>query len=373
MATRLFPQVRFPIATIAALMLLTFTATAGAAQRGGGADRAGNAGGRTAPATPLPDGVPLGLRTTAILPADNPITPEKVELGRLLFFDPILSADRTVSCASCHRPEFGFGDTLRVSAGIDGRFGHRNSPTLLNRVFGRRFFWDGRATTLEQAVLMPVADTLEMALPLEDLVERVSDDGRYAGLFRSAFPGAAITDATIARALASYVRTLWTGDSPFDRYQAGDSTALSTAAQRGRALFFGRANCSDCHSGPNFTDEQFHVLGVSGAAERFKTPTLRDVALTGPYMHDGSLRSLEDVVEFYDRGGNGVGAGQGRARGGGRRIRPLGLTPEERTELVAFLRALTGTVVEAFSRVRGSGSEAPPVTDFGAARSARPL
>jgi cytochrome c peroxidase len=343
------PRRLTPIATLLTLALLPLAVPEAAAQRGaaGGGGGRGGPGGQNVGTTPLPDGVPLGLRTTARIPADNPITASKVELGRLLFFDPILSADATVSCASCHRPELGFGDTLRVSPGVDGRFGARNSPTLLNRVFGRSFFWDGRASTLEQAVLMPVADTLEMALPLGELVSRVSSDTRYSALFESAFPGAAITDTTIAKALATYVRTLWTGDSPFDRFQAGDSTALSAPALRGRALFFGRADCSDCHSGPNFTDEQFHAIGVSPSqAGRFKTPTLRDVALTGPYMHDGSLRTLEEVVDFYDRGGNGGAAGQGRGRGG-RRIRPLGLTAQERADLVAFLRALTGTAVEA--------------------------
>jgi cytochrome c peroxidase len=297
----------------------------------------------------LPPGVPQGLRSTAPVPAENPITPEKIALGRLLFFDPILSVDRTVACASCHKPEFGFGDTTRVSMGIEGRLGGRNSPTLLNRVYGRRFFWDGRAASLEQAVLMPVQDTMEMALPLADLVQRVGADRRYPALFRAAFPGAGITDTTIARALATYVRTLWAGDSPFDRFQAGDSTALTAAAQRGRALFFGRADCSDCHRGANFTDEQFHTLGVTQAdAGRFKTPTLRNVALTAPYMHDGSLATLEQVLDFYDRGGNGGAFGQGRGRGG-RRIRPLGLSADERGDLVAFLRALTGRSVEALA------------------------
>ena len=333
------------IAALLTLALLPLAAPDAAAQRRGQRG-GGGGGGQNVAGTPLPAGVPLGLRTAAVIPADNPITPEKVAVGRLLFFDTNLSADGTIACASCHQPALGFGDSARVSVGIHGRLGARNSPTLMNRVFGRRFFWDGRATTLEQAVLMPVQDTLEMAMALPDLVRRVAADRRYPTLFRAAFPGSAINDTTIARAIASYVRTLWTGNSPYDRFQAGDSSALNPAAQRGRALFFGRADCSDCHRGANFTDEQFHDLGVSAAAPgRFKTPTLRDVALTAPYMHDGSLRTLEEVVAFYDRGGNGGGNGQGR--GGGRRIRPIGLSAEERADLVAFLRALTGTAVEA--------------------------
>lgn len=334
-----------PMATL--VLLLALAPRVGTAQRGGGGGGGGGRGndfGRIA-GTPLPGTVPLGLRATAPVPADNPITPEKAELGRLLFFDTALSADRTVSCASCHQPGLAFGDTLKVSPGIEGRLGARNAPTLLNRVYGRSFFWDGRASTLEQAVMMPVEDRMEMALPVSELVRRVAADRRYAALFRAAFPGAAITDTAIARALATYVRTLWSGDSPFDRFQAGDSTALGAAAQRGRALFFGRADCDDCHQGANFTDEQFHALGVTAAEPgRFKTPTLRNVALTAPYMHDGSLPTLEAVVEFYDRGGNRAAVAEGGGRGrGGRRIRPIGLTSGERADLVAFLRALTGT------------------------------
>lgn len=324
-----------------ALALLPVMAGEAEAQR-----RGGGRGGPDRAGTPLPAGVPLGLRTRAPIPAENPITPEKVALGRQLFFDPQLSVDGTVACASCHRPELAFGDSTALSVGIDGHLGLRNSPSLLNRVFGRRFFWDGRASSLEEAVLMPVRDTLEMAMPIGDLVRRVAADSRYAALFHQAFPGAAISDTTISRALASYVRTLWTGDSPFDRFAAGDSTALTPAAQRGRALFFGRADCSDCHSGFNFTDEQFHALGVSAATrDRFKTPTLRNVALSAPYMHDGSLRTLEEVVEFYDRGGNGAAAVGGGGRRG-RRIRPLGLSAEQRSDLVAFLHALTGSTAE---------------------------
>ena len=341
------PTPRRRLARVALLLALALLVASGAeAQRRGGGGGGGRGGGQNGvPGTALPAGVPLGLRAAAALPADNPITAEKVALGRLLFFDENLSADRSVSCASCHQPALGFGDSTRVSIGIHGRLGTFNSPTLMNRVYGRRFFWDGRATSLEQAVLMPVQDTMEMAMALPELVRRVAADARYPALFRAAFPGSTITDTTVARAIASYVRTLWTGNSPYDRFQAGDSSALTPAAQRGRALFFGRADCDDCHGGANFTDEQFHALGVSAATPgRFKTPTLRDVALTAPYMHDGSLRTLEEVVEFYDRGGNGGARGQGR--GGGRRIRPIGLSAQERAELVAFLRALTGTPVE---------------------------
>ena len=184
-------------------------------------------------------------------------------------------------------------------------------------------------------------------MQLPDLVRRISTDKNYPALFARAFPNNAISDTTIARALASYVRTLLSGDSPFDRWQAGDATALSASALRGRELFFGRANCSECHRGANFTDERLRATGVSTADRgRFKTPTLRNVELTAPYMHDGSIRTLEDAVEFYDRGGNVTASRNGR-NGRGSEIRPLRLSAQQRADLVAFLRALTGPVIEA--------------------------
>jgi cytochrome c peroxidase len=300
---------------------------------------------------PLPFEVPLGLSGSGRVPADNPITPEKIALGRRLFFDPALSDDRTVSCATCHQPDRAFADETPLSEGILGRKGGRNTPTLVNRVYGRSFFWDGRARTLEEAVLMPVRDTLEMAMDVPRLIERVRGDAGYRREFASAFPGAEIGEATVAQALATYVRSLVAGNSAFDRFRAGDAGALSASAQRGQQLFFGRARCSTCHQGANFTDEGFEGLGVPSADagrfavtgnERdrgnFKVPTLRDVALTAPYMHDGSLASLEAVVDFYDRGG-GLAAGAGGRRR--RDVRPLGLDAGQKQDLVAFLRALT--------------------------------
>src|SRR5690606_23407724 len=189
-------------------------------------------------ATPLPFDVPLGLPTSARVPAENPITPEKVALGRLLFFDPVLSHDRTVSCASCHQPATAFADSEPLSTGILGRKGGRNSPTLVNRVFGRSFFWDGRARTLEEAVLMPVQDTLEMAMAVPEAVERLRADPAYRSHFDTAFPQQRISETTVAQALATYVRSLVAGNSPFDRFRAGDSAALTASAERGRQLFF---------------------------------------------------------------------------------------------------------------------------------------
>jgi cytochrome c peroxidase len=334
---------------------LLLSAASAAGQGGGGFGdgngRRGRGGGVGPGTTPLPFEAPLGLSATGRVPVDNPITPEKIDLGRRLFFDPALSDDRTVSCATCHQPDRAFADGTPLSEGILGRKGGRNTPTLVNRVYGRSFFWDGRARTLEEAVLMPVRDTLEMAMDVPRLIDRVRGDAAYRAQFAAAFPGAEITEAMVAQALATYVRSLVAGNSAVDRFRAGDASALSASAQRGQQLFFGRARCATCHQGANFTDEGFEALGVPSADpgrfaatgnERdrgtFKVPTLRDVALTAPYMHDGSLASLEAVVDFYDRGGGLAAGARGRRR---RDVRPLGLDAGQKADLVAFLRGLT--------------------------------
>ena len=294
--------------------------------------------------------VPLGLDAIITVPDDNPLTPEKVALGRDLFTDRILSLDRTRSCASCHRPDHAFADTARISSGVRGRHVARNAPTLLNRGYGKAFFWDGRAATLEDGVLLPIDNPDELALPLADLVTRLRASTRYRALFRRAFPAREITRSTVGQALASYVRTLRSGDTPADRYVAGDTTALSAAQRRGRALFLGKGNCADCHSGPTFSDERFHNTGVAAGTTdegrhvitrdsadrgRFKTPTLREIVRTAPYMHDGSIPTLERVVDFYDGGG--------RANPNlDQEIHPLRLSAAEKSDLIAFLRALGG-------------------------------
>jgi cytochrome c peroxidase len=299
-----------------------------------------------------------GLDLLVPVPDSNPLTPAAVALGERLFFDPGLSADGTVRCASCHMPEHAFSDTARISQGVYGRQGERNAPALINRGYGRAFFWDGRAATLEAQALHPIRDSLEMGQPIPALVERLRSDRSYRSSFSRAFGRAGIDSQTVARAVASFVRTLRSGNAAIDRWRDGDTTALSPSARRGLALFTGPANCVSCHVGPNFTDEAFHNTGVSTRSVRyagrvdsgrarvtrhagdlgaFKTPTLRDVAHSGPYMHDGSLATLEDVVAFYDSGG--VANPQLDAE-----IRPLSLTAEERRDLVAFLRALTGSI-----------------------------
>lgn len=309
----------------------------------------GNGGERGAAAS-LP-ARPPGLDLYMPVPEDNPLTAEKAALGRRLFFDSVLSRDRILACASCHRPEHAFGDTLPVARGIDGRRGIRNAPPLVNRAWERSFFWDGQVASLEEQALHPIASPREMDLPLEALAPRLREDPTWVAGFEAAFPREVdpVSPEGVARALATYVRTLQAGDAPIDRFRAGDPEALSPAARRGRRLYFGRAGCARCHAGPTFADGRFHNTGVSwgspdpgryrvtGREEdrgRFRTATLRELVRTAPYMHDGSLATLDDVVDFYDGGGTPNPFLSPR-------VRPLGLTAGEKDDLVAFLRALS--------------------------------
>jgi cytochrome c peroxidase len=303
-------------------------------------------------APPALQPTPLGLDAFIAAPATNPTSARAVALGRRLFFDPALSSDRSVSCATCHRPEHAFSDTVALSFGVGGRRGRRNAPTVINRAYARSLFWDGRVSSLEEQVLHPIQDSLEMALPLDELLVRLAGDARYRSDFQRAF-GEAPTTGNVARALASYLRTLRVGNAPVDRYRAGDTTALSSSARRGLTLFLGRANCARCHVGSNFTDEEFHDTGIawrggaladSGRYEvthdarhlgAFKTPTLREAACTAPYMHDGSIATLEEVVDFYDRGGHPNPYLDDE-------IRPLRLSTQDRRDLVLLLIALGG-------------------------------
>lgn len=279
-----------------------------------------------------------------------------VTLGRRLFFDPVLSRDSSIACASCHRPEHAFADGRRVAVGVGGREGRRNPPTLVNRGYGRVFSWDGRNPNLESQVLQALRDPAEMDVHPDLAAGRLARYPEYARAFREAL-GAVPSGEAIARAVAEYVRSVRAGDSPFDRFAAGDSGALSPLERRGLRLFQGRARCDRCHSGALLSDEQFHNTGVAwldgafgdsgrfsvtgraGDRGAFKTPTLREVAATAPYMHDGSLATLEAVVDFYDRGGNPNPHLD-------ERIRPLQLSAADREALVAFLRALSGTIRE---------------------------
>ncbi len=294
------------------------------------------------------------------IPADNGLSEARVELGRKLFFDPVLSRDRSVSCSTCHRPELAFTDQKPLAVGIFGRVGKRHSPSLINRGLGRAQFWDARADRLETLALMPLRDVNEMDLPPEEAVVRLAGDASYRKAFQDAFGGPPSTD-DLARAIASFVRMIRSENAPYDRFVAGDKTALTADQQRGLQVFRQRGNCTFCHREPTFSDEVLHNTGVAwqpgpdGAGGtyqddglavvskvdrdrgKFKTPTLREIALTAPYMHDGSLATLDEVVDFYDKGGR-------RNPNLFPIIRPLGLSPEEKRVLVTFLESLSGEV-----------------------------
>jgi len=298
--------------------------------------------------------IPFGLEETAVvIPADNPLTKEKVELGRLLFFDKRLSKNNTIACASCHLPQFAFTDGNPVSTGVNGLKGGRSAPASLNRIFSKAQFWDGRAETLEDQSVGPFINPVEHGFKNHDeMIAKMKKIPGYRKLFQEVF-GSDITINNVGKAIASFQRTILSGNSPGDRFDQGqDEKAISPAAQNGLILFREKARCTKCHSGFNFTDEKFHNLGigwddnrvdlgrymVTGNAEEigaFKTPTLREVARSAPYMHDGRFKTLEEVVNFYNKGGV-------KNPHQDNLIIPLELTDQEKHDLVEFLRTLNG-------------------------------
>lgn len=339
--------------------------------------------------TPFEWKVPLGL-TKPEIPSNNPVTVEKVALGKDLYNDKRLSADGTVSCASCHDPRLGFGDGLPIAKGIRGLLGTRNSPTVLNAVYYTTFFWDGRVASLEEQSKQPFINPVEAGLPsLDKAVEVVRGDPKYAEQFQKIFGVEAgqITIEHIVQAIATFERTLISANSPFDRWHFGkDEAAVSALAKEGFEVFKGKGRCQTCHATSEtyalFTDNKFHNLGVGfhrikprlkkvvneyRKAKRegksvdelvltkedlselgrfavtlqikeigaFKTPTLRNVAITAPYMHDGSVATLEEVVDLYDKGGE-----PNPFLDGG--IRSLNLSDREKKGLVEFMKSLTG-------------------------------
>lgn len=296
--------------------------------------------------------LPAGL---GILPAppedpENPRTPAKVALGKQLFEDARLSGDESLACASCHPREMGYAEPVPFSPGADGKPMPRHTPTLLNSVYYRYINWDGKFANVPQLVLAVLANPQNMNMQDEGvLVARLESVPEYRAAFREVFGGPA-TKKRVALAIDAYVGRLTTRNSPFDRYVAGDKSALTQAQKRGLELFVGKADCAMCHRGPNFEDDQFHALGIKGADEgrfkitgveadrnAFKTPTIRNVAQTAPYMHDGSLSTLREVVDFYNVGG-------GEQQPKSNLLRKLHLTNREKADLVAFLESLTGTV-----------------------------
>lgn len=278
----------------------------------------------------------------------------RIELGRKLFFDPLLSSDRTVSCASCHKPEHAFADDVAFSLGVGGAKGERNTPTLLN-VGGRTsMFWDGRAETLEDQAVFPIDNPIEMNLPIGEAIARLEASEDYKQLFGVAYDGK-ITARTIGRALAAFQKTLTSFDTPYDSYNLGDDTAISESAKRGRLLFIGRAKCADCHSGNDFTSERFRNIGLFDGAKlgdrgrgkvtgnpaddgQFKVPTLRNVGVTAPYMHNGMFATLRDVIAYYNEPDQVVPDQKGRDASMGE---PLRLTAAEIEDLENFLLTLT--------------------------------
>lgn len=282
-------------------------------------------------------------------PGWNPASPAREALGRALFFDARLSGAGDVSCASCHDPARGWGDGRPAAVGTRGQQLERRTPTVLNTAWAAALFWDGRAETLEEQALGPIQAAGEMNLPLPELERRLARIDGYRAMFRDAFGDDSITATRVGHALATFQRGVVSGIAPFDRWVAGDEGAVSPAAKRGFVTFNTKAACATCHSGWRFTDDSFHDIGVVGAdsgraallpgipvaRHAFKTPTLRNAVERAPYMHNGSERTLADVVDLYDRGG--------RVHRDSRSplIRPLGLDARERADLVAFLETLS--------------------------------
>jgi cytochrome c peroxidase len=334
--------------------------------------------------------LPLGLAAAVsqIVGLDvNPLTRAKIELGRQLYFDTRLSKDNSISCASCHDPEFGYAKDTQFGVGVAGQMGGRNSPVAYNRILSAVQFWDGRAATLEEQAKGPIANPIEMSNTHDVCVDYLAKIDGYRVQFEKIFPDGVTID-NVAKAIASFERALVTAPSPWDYFEqlrnfenvyaadledldllkeddpelfdeyvklkaVADANPLDESAKRGGELFFSeRVGCTACHVGANFTDELYHNIGVGMAAAEpdlgryvvtkeekdrgaFKTPTVRNVSVTGPYMHDGSQKSLEEVVEWYDKGGHPNPHLD-------EKIKKLNLNAQEKADLVAFMKALTG-------------------------------
>jgi cytochrome c peroxidase len=288
------------------------------------------------------------------MPKDNASSPPRVELGRALFFDPRLSGNGASSCASCHNPSLGWSDGQKTAIGFGGAVLGRATPTIVNTAYNTQFMWDGRKKSLEDQALGPMKAADEMNTDFPAVIARLGTMPAYRALFEKAYPGEPIGEETIAKALAAFERTVVSRDAPFDRWLAGDTRALTPEQYRGWKVFTdpARGNCAACHSGPNFTDNGFHNIGirangpnpdlgrfnirkVASMKGAFKTPTLRDIELTGPYFRDGSAATLRDVVEHYARGGDD-------RSNVSQDMKQLNLTEREKSDLVAFMKALTG-------------------------------
>lgn len=324
----------------------------------------------------LPKGLDAAVGNIYI-PADNPMTRAKIELGRQLYFDPRLSTDGTISCASCHAPELGWAADTQFGVGVKDQMGNRNSPVSFNRILSRHQFHDGRAASLEEQAVGPIANAIEMASTHEDCVATLAGNPVYTAQFKRIFPDGVTID-NVGKALATFERAIVTGPAPYDYYvplatfekafaedleyldeepelakeyaqlkAEAAKNPMTESAIRGMALTFGKANCTTCHAGANFTDEQFHNIGVGMTADEpdlgrhavtedekdrgaFKTPTMRNVAASGPYMHDGSQKTLKEVVEWYNKGGH-------PNKWLSDKMKPLNLTDAEQADVVEFM------------------------------------
>jgi cytochrome c peroxidase len=296
---------------------------------------------------------PAGYRAVPLAelaPVASPLTEACAELGRRLFYDKRLSRTGQVACGSCHQQAHAFSEGASVSSGVDARTGTRNAPALVNLAWGSTFFWDGRSASLEGQVTQPIENPVEMDLSLGDALARITADSAYVSAFSAAFNAGPPSVEALQQALASFLRVLVSGNSPYDRHLRGDDSDFGAAAQRGERLFNSdQAACSHCHPvGPLTNDGYFNngtyvaggdpgrqaLTGLTGDLGKFKVPTLRNVAMSAPYMHDGSLATLSDVIEQYARGGRGDPTTDPQ-------IIPLSLTDENKADLLAFLNSLT--------------------------------
>ena len=300
-----------------------------------------------------PLSIPAGF-PKPVIPADNPVTPAKVQLGRQLFYDVKLSRDNSTSCASCHSLTASFSDPGKaVSFGVSHRQGSRNAPALMNVAYDTTFFWDGRAGTLELQALGPILNPVELANDSNTVIARLKADAFYLRMFQEAFPDGNITFQRIGQAIATFERTLISGASPYDRYMQGDKSAISPAAQRGLKLFNDttdlKTNCVSCHSGVNFTDNSYRSTGldefysdqgrglISGSSQdfgKFRVPSLRNIFLTAPYMHDGRFTNLTPVLQHYNEGGKHNSTQDPL-------VHQLNLTDAQLSDITEFLKSLT--------------------------------
>jgi cytochrome c peroxidase len=293
----------------------------------------------------------LGPLPPVIAPPGNPPSSLKIHLGKELYFDTRLSADGTVSCATCHNPALGWSDEGPTSKGIRGQLGGRRAPPVSNAAYSPLQFWDGRSPSLEDQAKGPIQNPIEMGNTHQAMIQTVDRIAGYIEEFRAVFGEGPITVDQVAEAIAAFERTVVTTDSKFDRYARGDHQALTTLEKQGLEVFNGKGHCTSCHWGPYFSDGRFHNLGVPAKDPKnpdtgryaitknpldmgaFKTPTVRDAARRSPYLHDGSEKTLESLIEFYDLGG-------GKDPNLDPLMVPLGLTKLEKKALVAFIKAL---------------------------------